>query len=108
MRRLEWIIPVGLLVLTGPALADQQGEQEAHEEGHQHQPVTLQQLPQRAQQELQRSAGGQKPERVSKETYPDGTVLYEAEYAQKGREVEYVFTPGGYLIARHAEAERGE
>jgi hypothetical protein len=65
----------------------------------------MQQFPPRAQQELQKVAGGQKPEKLYKEIYPDGTVLYEAEFQQHGREMEYLFTPGGFLVARQPESD---
>lgn len=75
-----WLL-AGALALGGAshALAND------NEKTHEHQKVTLADLPPAAQDSLKREAKGGDIEEIRKETKKDGTVIYEAEIVKNGK-----------------------
>jgi uncharacterized membrane protein YkoI len=63
---------------------------EENEKGHEHQPVTMEELPAPVKATFEREAKGGKIEELRKETRKNGKVIYEAEIIKngKGREIE--------------------
>jgi hypothetical protein len=81
------------------------------EGGHEHQSVTLAELPAPAQKTLKREAKGGKIEELRKETHKDGTVAYEAEIVKNGKGTELEVSADGKVLERgktHDESSEHE
>ena len=96
MRRTIVAVLAGALGLggVGRAVADED------EGSHQHQSVTMAELPAAAQKTLKREAKGGKIEELRKETHKDGTVAYEAEIVKKGKGTDIEVSADGKVLER--------
>src|SRR5205823_8072408 len=96
MHKLATLLIAGALGLGlgGRALADE------NEGGHEHQSVTMAELPAPVQTTLNREAKGGKVEELRKETRKDGTVAYEAEIVKKGKGTDLEVSSNGKVIER--------
>ena len=96
MRRTIVAVMAGALGLggVGRAVADED------EGSHQHQSVTMAELPAAAQKTLKREAKGGKIEELRKETHKDGTVAYEAEIVKKGKGTDIEVSADGKVLER--------
>ena len=107
MRKLATLLLAGALA-TGAgarALADE------NESGHQHQSVTMAELPDAVQATLTREAKGGKIEELRKETRKDGAVIYEAEIVKNGKGCNLEVSSGGKVVERgktHDESSEHE
>jgi uncharacterized membrane protein YkoI len=83
-----------------------------NEAGHQHEPVTMSELPAAAQKTLKHEAKGGKIEELRKETRKDGSVVYEAEVVKNGKGTNLEVGADGKILERgktHDESsEHGE
>src|SRR4029079_12292331 len=68
--------------------------------GDQEEAVTMAELPEAVQTTIKKQANGAKVKKIEKETSKDGTVIYEAEIARKGRDIEIKVSPDGTLLDR--------
>ena len=105
MHKLATLLLAGALAagLSGRTLADE------NESGHQHQPVTMAELPAPVQTTLKREAKGGKIEELRKETKKDGTVIYEAEIVKKGKGTDIEVNADGKVVERgKPHDEKGE
>lgn len=96
MRRTMVALLAGTLGLggVGRALADE-------DEGrHEHQPVTMADLPPAAQQTLKKEAKGGKIEELRQETRKDGRVVYEAEIVSNGKGTDIEVSAEGKVLER--------
>jgi len=85
----------GTLALgAGRAVADE------NEGGHEHQSVTMADLPAAAQKTLKREAKGGKVEELRKETRKDGRVAYEAEIVKNGKGTDIEVSADGKVLER--------
>jgi hypothetical protein len=96
MRKLATWLLAGTLGLGvgGRAFADE------NETGHEHQSVTMAELPGPVQATLKREAKGGKIEELRKETKKDGSVLYEAEIVKNGRGTDIEVNAAGKVVER--------
>jgi uncharacterized membrane protein YkoI len=96
MHKLTTLLVAGVLGLGlgGQALADE------NEGGHEHQSVTLAELPAPAQKTLKREAKGGKIEELRKETRKDGSVIYEAEIVKNGKGTDIEVNADGKVVER--------
>ena len=95
--RMTVAVLVGALGLggsVGRAIADQ------NEAGHEHQSVTMADVPAAAQKTLKREAKGGKIEELRKETRKDGTVAYEAEIVRNGKGTDIEVSADGKVLER--------
>jgi hypothetical protein len=105
MHKLTTLLLAGALGMGvgGRALADE------NESGHEHQSVTMAELPAPVQTTLKREAKGGKIEELRKETKKDGTVLYEAEIVKNGKGTDIEVNAAGKVVERgKAHDESGE
>jgi uncharacterized membrane protein YkoI len=107
MRRLSTVLLAGTLGLGlgGRALADE------NESGHEHQSVTMEELPAAAQTTFKKEAKGGKIEELRKETRKDGTVVYEGEIVKNGKGRELEVNAAGKVLERgkaHDESSEHE
>lgn len=107
MRKFATFLLTGVLGTGSGVLAH------AHEkEGkHEHQPVTMADLPAAVQATLKREAKDGKIEELRKETRKDGTVIYEAEIIKKGKGTDIEVSADGKVIERgkaHDESSEHE
>lgn len=74
---------------------------EENEGGHEHTPITLEELPAPVKATFEKEAKGGKVEELRKETRKDGKVIYEGEIVKggKGREIEV--NAEGKVVERH-------
>jgi len=96
---LRWMtvaVFAGALALggVGRTLAD------VDEGSHQHQSVTMAEVPAAAQKTLKHEAKGGKIEELRKETHKDGTVAYEAEIVKNGKGTEIEVSADGKVLER--------
>jgi len=96
MRTMTNTVLAGTLALggLGRALADE------NERGHEHQSVTMADLPAAVQKTLKREAKGGKVEELRKETRKDGTVAYEAEIVKAGKGTDIEVNADGKVLER--------
>lgn len=96
MRKGVVLSLAGMLALGGvaPAFAGLGDKEEK---------VTMAQLPEAVQTTIKKQANGAKVTKIEKETAKDGTVVYEAEIARKGRDIEIKVSPDGTLLDRGKE-----
>jgi len=80
--------------LGGRALADE------NESGHEHQSVSMAELPAPVQSTFKREAKGGKIEELRKETRKDGSVVYEAEIVKKGKGTDIEVDAHGKVVER--------
>jgi hypothetical protein len=106
-RRLGTLLLAGVLGtgLGVRAVADE------NESGHQHQSVTMAELPAPVQSALKHESKGGKIEELRKETRKDGSVIYEAEIIKKGKGSDIELSSDGKVIERgktHDESSEDE
>ena len=96
MRKLATFLLVGVVSAGFGArvFADE------NEKGHQHQAVTMAELPAPVQATFKREAKGGKLEELRKETRKDGSVVYEAEIVKSGEGTELEVNSEGRVIER--------
>ena len=96
MHKLATLLIAGALGLGvgGRALADE------NESGHEHQSVTMAELPAPVQKTLKREAKGGKVEELRKETKKDGSILYEAEIVKNGEGTDIEVNADGKVVER--------
>jgi hypothetical protein len=105
---------IATLFLAGALMAGGVGRASAeeNERGHEHQSVTMADLPAAVQQTLKREAKGGKIEELRKETRKDGNVRYEAEIVKNGKGTDLEVSAEGKVLERgksHDESsEHGE
>src|SRR4051812_45792382 len=94
MKKLIVALLAGMLSIggIGRAMADED------EGGHEHQSVTMAELPAAAQKTLKREAKGGKIEELRKETRKDGMVVYEAEVVKNGKGNDIEVSADGKVI----------
>ena len=84
---------------------------EENEGGHEHQPVTMSELPAAVQSTFKREAKGGKIEELRKETRKDGTVIYEGEIVKNGKGTDIEVNAAGKVVERgktHDESSEHE
>src|SRR5262245_921367 len=89
----------------GRAMADED------EASHEHQSVTMADLPAAVQKTLKKEAKGGKLEELRKETRKDGTVAYEAEIVKNGKGTDIEVGADGKVLERgktHDESSEHE
>jgi len=79
---------------VGRAVADED------EGSHEHQSVTMADLPAAVQKTLKREAKGGKVEELRKESRKDGTVAYEAEIVKNGKGTDIEVSADGKVLER--------
>ena len=96
MRKMAVALLAGTLGLGGAgwAVADED------EGSHEHQSVTMADLPAAAQKSLKKEAKGGKIEELRKETRKDGTVAYEAEIVKNGKGTDIEVSADGKVLER--------
>ncbi len=96
MHKLATLLIAGALGLGvgGRVLADE------NESGHEHQSVTMAELPAPVQKTLKREAKGGKIEELRKETKKDGSVQYEAEIVKNGKGTDIEVNADGKVVER--------
>jgi len=107
MRKLATLLLAGALG-TGFGVRAFAGENES---GHQHQSVTMAELPAAVQTTFNREAKGGKVEELRKETRKDGSVVYEAEIVKNGKGTDLEVSSAGKVIERgktHDESSEHE
>jgi hypothetical protein len=107
MHKLSTLLLAGLLGLGlgSRALADE------GESGHEHQSVTMEDLPAAVQTTFKREAKGGKIEELRKETRKDGVVVYEGEIVKNGKGRELEVSGTGKVLERgktHDESSEHE
>jgi hypothetical protein len=107
MRKLATLLLAGTLGagLGARALADE------NESGHEHQSVTMAELPAPVQSTLKREGKGGNIEELRKETRKDGSTIYEAEIVKKGKGRDLEVSSDGKVIDRgktHDESSEHE
>ena len=107
MRKLATLLLAGAMGLGvgARALADE------NESGHQHQSVTMAELPDAVQTTLKHEAKGGKVEELRKETRKDGSVIYEAEIVKNGKGCNLEVSSAGKVVERgktHDESSEHE
>jgi len=96
MSKLATLLLAGALGvgLGGRAFADE------NESGHEHQSVTMAELPAPVQATFKREAKGGKIEELRKETRKDGSVVYDAEVVKKGKGTDIEVNAAGKVVER--------
>ena len=96
MLRMTIGVLAGALALggVGRAVADED------EGSHEHQSVTMADLPAAVQKTLKREAKGGKVEELRKESRKDGTVAYEAEIVKNGKGTDIEVSADGKVLER--------
>jgi uncharacterized membrane protein YkoI len=85
------------------ALADE------HEDAHEHDSVTMADLPPEVQATFERESKGGRVEDLRRETHMGGTVIYEGEIVHEGRGAEIEVGANGKVLEREApHDERAE
>ena len=107
MRKMAVALLAGTLGLggAGRAMADED------EGNHEHQSVTMADLPASVQKTLKREAKGGKIEELRKETRKDGTLVYEAEVVKNGKGTDIEVNADGKVLERgksHDESHEHE
>jgi len=107
MRKLATLLLAGAMGLGvgARALADE------NESGHQHQSVTMAELPDAVQTTLKHEAKDGKVEELRKETRKDGSVIYEAEIVKNGKGCNLEVSSAGKVVERgktHDESSEHE
>jgi len=107
MRKMATLLLAGVLGAGFGVLAHA-----AENEGnHEHQSVTMAELPAAVQATLKREAKGGKIDELRKETRKDGSVIYEAEIIRKGKGTDIEVNADGKVIERgkaHDESSEHE
>src|SRR3954471_14103739 len=107
MHKLVTLLLAGALGLGFGARASA----DEKESGHQHQSVTMAELPAAVQATFKREAKGGKIEELRKETRKDGSVIYEAEIVKKGKGTDIEVNSDGKVVERgkaHDESSEHE
>ena len=96
MRKMAVVLLAGTLGLggVGRAVADED------EGSHEHQSVTMADLPAAAQKTLKREAKGGQIEELRKETQKNGKVVYEAEIVKNGKGTDIEVSADGKVLER--------
>ena len=96
MRKMAVALLAGTLGLggVGRAVADED------EGSHEHQSVTMAEVPPAAQKTLRKEAKGGKIEELRKETRKDGTMAYEAEIVKNGKGTDIEVSADGKVLER--------
>src|SRR3954447_15951173 len=96
MRKLATLLLAGTLGVGfgARALADE------NESGHEHQSVTMADLPAPVQATFKRESKGGKIEELRKETRKDGTVIYEGEIVKNGKGTDIEVNSAGKVVER--------
>jgi uncharacterized membrane protein YkoI len=107
MRKLATLLLAGTLGVGfgARALADE------NERGHEHQSVTMADLPAPVQATFKRESKGGKVEELRKETRKDGTVIYEGEIVKNGKGTDIEVNSAGKVVERgktHDESSEHE
>jgi uncharacterized membrane protein YkoI len=107
MHKLATMLLAGTLGLGlgGSALAHE------NESGHEHQSVTMDDLPAAVQTTFKQEAKGGKIEELRKETRKDGTVVYEGEIVKNGKGRDLEVSATGKVLERgktHDESSEHE
>jgi hypothetical protein len=107
MRKLATLLLAGTLGVGfgARALADE------NESGHEHQSVTMADLPAPVQATFKRESKGGKIEELRKETRKDGTVIYEGEIVKNGKGTDIEVNSAGKVVERgkaHDESSEHE
>jgi hypothetical protein len=105
MRRVGWVLAVGLGLLGGPVLAQEKGED------HRHESVKMEDLPAAVQETFRAEAQGGRVEELRKETTREGKVVYEGEIVRNGKGTELEVGADGKVIERgkpHDESKEHE
>jgi hypothetical protein len=105
MRKLATFLLAGMLGvgLGARALAEE------NESGHEHQPVTMADLPAAVQSTFKHEAKGGKIEELRKETRKDGSVIYEGEIVKNGKGCDIEVNSAGKVVERgKTHDEKGE
>jgi len=107
MRKLATLLLAGTLGVGfgARALADE------NEKGHEHQSVTMADLPAPVQATFKRESKGGKIEELRKETRKDGTVIYEGEIVKNGKGTDIEVNSAGKVVERgkaHDESSEHE
>src|SRR3954467_2139189 len=107
MHKLVTLLLAGALGLGFGARASA----DEKESGHQHQSVTMAELPDAVQTTLKHEAKGGKVEELRKETRKDGAVIYEAEIVKNGKGKNIEVSSAGKVVERgktHDESSEHE
>ena len=107
MHKLATLLLAGALGLGGWA----QALAEENEGGHEHQSVTMADLPAAVQSTFKREAKGGQIEELRKETRKDGKVIYEAEIVKNGKGTDIEVSAEGKVLERgksHDESKEHE
>lgn len=107
MRKFATLLLAGALGIGfgARALADD------NEAGHEHQSVTMADLPAPVQATFKRESKGGKIEELRKETRKDGTVIYEGEIVKNGKGTDIEVNSAGKVVERgktHDESSEHE
>ena len=107
MRKLATLLLAGVLGagFGVRAFADE------NESGHEHQTVTMAELPAAVQSTFKRESKGGKIEELRKETRKDGAVVYEGEIVKNGKGRELEVSATGKVLERgktHDESSEHE
>ena len=96
MRKMAVAVLAGTLGLggVGRAMADED------EGNHEHQSVTMAELPPAAQKTFKKEAKGGKIEELRKETRKNGTMVYEAEIVKNGKGTDIEVNADGKVVER--------
>ena len=108
MQKLTALFLAGALGLglSGRVLAA-----EENESGHEHQTLTMAELPAAVQSTFKRESKGGKIEELRKETRKDGTVIYEGEIVKNGKGTDIEVNSAGKVVERgkaHDESREHE
>jgi uncharacterized membrane protein YkoI len=96
-RAATWLLAgtLGLgLGIGGRVTADEK------ESGHEHQSVTLAELPAPVRTTFEREAKGGKIEELRKETKKNGSIIYEAEIVKNGKGTDIEVNAAGKVVER--------
>jgi len=105
MRKLRTFLLAGVLGVGFGA----QAVGEENESGHEHQSVTMPELPAAVQSTFKREAKGGKIEELRKETRKDGAVIYEGEIVKNGKGTDLEVNAAGKIVERgKTHDEKGE
>ena len=107
MRKLATLLLAGVLGagFGVRAFADE------NESGHEHQTLTMAELPAAVQSTFKRESKGGKIEELRKETRKDGTVIYEGEIVKNGKGTDIEVNSAGKVVERgkaHDESREHE
>ena len=102
--RMTWIV----LALLAAGCASMQSKSAGEKEEGKEVKVSFSDLPEPVQKTFTDQAGGQKIDKVDKETGKDGATVYEADAKIDGKNYEIVVGPDGKLISKKIDNEEDE